>query len=223
MTLSEFNNLNISTVDEASRRDQAKELLGSYYSKSVAKKFEVQQYLNYLIYKKVDGSIGAKWKTKVPDLVQTIITESQAQELDPIFILAVIQTESQFNPNAKGSAGEIGLMQILPNTAQWISKRYGLKWRGDRSLYDPVTNIRIGVRYFAHLREEFPRKAYHYLPAYNMGPTNVRRIERRIGSVDAKGNLQKRDYAVRVMKNYSNIYAELAREKIQLERLAKAE
>lgn len=220
MTLAEFNQLNISEVDEEARREQARELLGAYYNSSVAKKFEVSQYLNYLIFKKVDGSLSAKYKAKVPELVQTIIADSQAYDLDPIFILAVIQTESTFNPKAKGTSGELGLMQILPNTAQWIAKRYGLKWKGDKSLYDPVTNVRIGIRYFAHLRKEFPRSAYHYLPAYNMGPKNVRRLDRKIGSVDHKGKPKKREYAVRVMKNYDNIYVRLAREKVNIERLA---
>lgn len=223
MTLAEFNALNISEVDEPTRREQARELLGEYYKSSAAKKFEVSSYLNYLIYKKIDGSIGAKYKAGIPDLVQAIIADCQQQELDPIFVLAVIQTESQWNPRAKGSAGEIGLMQILPGTAKWISKRYGLKWKGDKSLYDPITNVRIGIRYFAHLREEFPRSAYHYVPAYNMGPTNVRRIERKIGSLHSNGKPQKREYAVRVMKNYNGIYTQLAREKINIERLAKAE
>ena len=69
MTLAEFNSLNISEVDEGARREQAQELLGAYYNSSAAKKFEVSQYLNYLIYKKVDASLKAKWKPRIPELV----------------------------------------------------------------------------------------------------------------------------------------------------------
>ena len=88
--------------------------------------------------------------------------------------------------------------------------KYKEPWRGNRSLYDPITNIRLGIRYFAHLRSEFDGTAYHYLPAYNMGPANMRRIERKIGSLDGNGKVMKREYAMRVIKNYSQIYKEMA-------------
>lgn len=219
----EFNTLNIADVDDQLRIDQSRELLGSYYRGSLAQKFEGKQYLNYLIFKKVDSSLKSQYKDRVPKLVQTIITESKQFEFDPVFILAVIQTESSFNPRRVGSSGEIGLMQVLPTTAEWIARKYDIPWKGPQSLYDPSTNVRIGIRYFALLREQFDGRAYHYLPAYNMGAKNMRRIERKLGNVDGHGHLQKRQYAVRVMKNYMAIYQELASERIAIERLARAE
>ncbi|NVK33741.1 MAG: transglycosylase SLT domain-containing protein [Rhodobacteraceae bacterium] len=57
---------------------------------------------------------------------------------------AVVQVESNFNPKARGGAGEIGLMQIKPATAR------GLGFRGNsRSLYDPQTNLEWGMKYLA--------------------------------------------------------------------------
>lgn len=223
MSLNEFNSLNIADVDDSLRVDQSRELLGSYYRGSLAQKFEGQQYLNYLIYKKVDAALKSQYKSQVPELVQTIITESKQFEFDPVFVLAVIQTESSFNPRRVGSAGEIGLMQVLPKTAEWIAKKYHIPWNGDQSLYDPATNVRMGIRYFALLREQFDGRAYHYLPAYNMGAANMRRIERKLGNVDENGHIQKREYAMRVMKNYMTIYAELAEEKLSIESLARRE
>ena len=222
MTLVEFASLNIAKVDEGSRRDQARELLGAYYRGSSAQKLEGQQYMNYLVFKKIDQALRAKWKGSVPTLAQAIIAESQKHEFDPVFILAVIQTESTFNPEARGSAGEIGLMQILPKTGEWIAKKYRLPWKGVSSLLDPVSNVRIGIQYFAHLRSEFDGAAYHYLPAYNMGPKNMRRVEREIGSVDADGRVLKRDYAMRVMKNYFAIY-QMASDHTEIEKYARAE
>jgi soluble lytic murein transglycosylase len=210
MTLVEFNTLNLPEIDEDSRQDQARELLGSFYKGSMAQKLEGEQYLNYLVYKKIESSMAPEWKSKLPQITQVLIKECEKQELDPIFVLAVIQTESQFNSRAKGNAGELGLMQILPGTAEWISKKYKIPWRGDNSLYDPATNIKIGITYFAYLRSDFESRAYHSLPAYNMGPKNMRKITRNIGSVNDNGSLMKRDYALRVMKNYSLIYQEIA-------------
>jgi peptidoglycan lytic transglycosylase len=209
MTLVEFSMLNLPSVDEDSRQDQARELLGVSYKGSLAQRFEGEQDLNYLVYKKIEASMNDKWKSRIPEITEVLITESRQQELDPIFVLAVIQTESNFNTEARGTAGEIGLMQILPKTAKWISKKYKIPWKGSASLYDPVMNIKIGVAYFAHLRGEFDSRAYHYLPAYNMGPKNMRRVSRTIGSISAKGKIIKRDYAMRVMKNYTSIYEQM--------------
>lgn len=220
MTLVEFSTLNLPVVDEDSRQDQARELLGISYKGSLAQRFESEQQLNYLVFKKIESSMEERWQSRVAEITEILITESHNQELDPIFVLAVIQTESNFNTDARGDAGEIGLMQILPKTGEWIAKRNKIPWKGPSSLYDPVTNIRIGIAYFAHLREEFSSRAYHYLPAYNMGPKNMRRVSRTIGSISKDGRIIKRDYAMRVMKNYASIYEQLVATQKELGRVA---
>ena len=210
MTPVEFGSLQISNVDEGARQEQARELLGASYRRSFARQLEGQQNLNYLVFQQIEKGMGPQWKDKVPELTQAIITQSRELEFDPVFILAVIQTESSFNPNTRGSAGEIGLMQVLPPTAEWIAKKYKLNWNGGQTLFDPVTNIKIGIRYFDYLRSEFERTAYHYLPAYNMGPKNLRRVNRANGDTASDGRILKRDYAMRVMKNYTEIYSDMA-------------
>ncbi len=57
---------------------------------------------------------------------------------------AVVRVESNFNPRARGSAGEIGLMQIKPSTARMMGYRGTAK-----GLYDPETNIKFGMKYLA--------------------------------------------------------------------------
>jgi len=136
-------------------------------------------------------------------------------------VLAVIQTESQFNAYAKGTAGEIGLMQIKPSTAQWIAKKYNLPWGGASTLYDPIVNIKMGITYFAHLRSEFESRAHHYIPAYNMGPKNLRRTARELANVRDDHELLNRDYAGRVMKNYNIIYQQLVATREDLKRMAR--
>ena len=61
---------------------------------------------------------------------------------------AVVRVESNFNPRARGSAGEIGLMQIKPATARMMGDRGGSK-----GLYDPETNIKFGMKYLAMAHE----------------------------------------------------------------------
>ncbi|WP_377289776.1 lytic transglycosylase domain-containing protein [Rhizobium sp. SG2393] len=61
---------------------------------------------------------------------------------------AVIKVESNFNPKARGRAGEIGLMQIKPATARMLGYSGSAK-----GLYDPETNIRFGMKYLAMAHE----------------------------------------------------------------------
>nr|WP_256117169.1 lytic transglycosylase domain-containing protein [Shinella lacus] len=61
---------------------------------------------------------------------------------------AVVRVESNFNPRARGSAGEIGLMQIKPATARAMGYSGGAK-----GLYDPETNIKFGMKYLAMAHE----------------------------------------------------------------------
>lgn len=209
MSFVEFVKFNISPVNELARRDHSKELLGERYNGSAAQKLENASNLNYFVLREVKKQLGPEWSQYVPQLVQTIIEESRKYQLDPIFVLAIIQTESRFNPNAVGTSGEIGLMQVLPRTGEWIAKKYDLPWSGSSLLYNPIVNVKIGIRYFALLRKKFDQSAYFYLPAYNMGPLNVMRLNRDIASSDGEGNKIRFAYSEKVMSNYNLIYRRL--------------
>ncbi|MBP2558612.1 soluble lytic murein transglycosylase-like protein [Neorhizobium galegae] len=78
--------------------------------------------------------------------------------------LAVVRIESNFRPTVKGSAGEIGLMQIKPATARLMG------YRGpDYGLYDPETNIRYGMKYLAGAHELGGGKICGTILKYNAG------------------------------------------------------
>lgn len=78
--------------------------------------------------------------------------------------LAVVQIESNFRPTVKGSAGEIGLMQIKPATARLMG------YRGpDYGLYDPEINIRYGMKYLAGAHELGGGKICGTILKYNAG------------------------------------------------------
>jgi soluble lytic murein transglycosylase len=103
----------------------------------------------------------------------------------------------------RGSLDEIGLMQIRPGTAKWIIEKMNLKvkYRGEKTLLDPIQNIRIGAAFLSYLREKFDSHARLYLAAYNMGARNVDQ------SLDK--NIWPRDYPVHVMKYYVDFYSNL--------------
>lgn len=78
--------------------------------------------------------------------------------------MAVVQVESNFNPRARGSAGEIGLMQIKPATAR------GLGFRGaSKALYDPQTNLEWGMRYLAGAHKRASGDLCGTILRYNAG------------------------------------------------------
>ncbi|MFD1696474.1 lytic transglycosylase domain-containing protein [Roseibium aestuarii] len=77
---------------------------------------------------------------------------------------AVVQVESNFNPKARGSAGEVGLMQIKPATAR------GLGYRGStQALYDPETNLEWGMRYLAGAHQRAGGDVCGTILRYNAG------------------------------------------------------
>jgi soluble lytic murein transglycosylase-like protein len=80
--------------------------------------------------------------------------------VDPILVRAVIQVESDFNPNCVSNKGARGLMQLMPETA----RRYGVK-----QIHDPNDNIRGGVRYLADLLTRYSSDLPRVLAAYNAG------------------------------------------------------
>lgn len=216
MTPVEFSTLNMPPIDENARKEQAQELLGSYYDGSIAQSLEGQKDLNYLVFKKLESSLSREWKRWLPQITNELINESKKRDMDPIFVLAIVQTESQFNTYAKGTSGEIGLMQILPQTGEWIARKYQIPWTSPNSLYDPITNIKVGIAYFALLRSQFESMPHHYVPAYNMGPKNLRKVAREIANegVDEK-NLLNGAYGSKVMRNYRMIYQQLVQKKDQ--------
>lgn len=214
LTLALFNNFSfislrmpaaLERVHEAARVSHAKELLGKTYKGSDAQKIEGQKALNMMIQRKIQASLAPKFKSKARSIARAIITESAKYKLDPVFVLAVIETESKFNPEAIGGVGEIGLMQIRPETAEWMAEKMGMKWKGKDSLKNPSVNIKIGLAYMDYLRSKFTSKPVRYVSAYNMGPLNVRRLVAK--------NVVPEEYNSRVMKNYKELYAKITDKK----------
>jgi len=185
------------------RLEHARELLGSSYAGSLAEKTASLSSVTHFVYNTFQEKLDKKWKKHAANLTATLVAESGRHGFDPLFVMAVIQTESQFDPTIIGSFGEIGLMQIKPDTAKWIAQKQGIVWKGKNTLKNPVVNVRIGIAYMSFLRKNFGGAARHYVSAYNMGPANVRKL--------ASQSIQPREYASRVMTNYNQIYTQLVK------------
>lgn len=183
------------------RLTHARELLGKYYAGSSARAGEKIKKINSMIYHWTKEKLAKKYRKNYQAIAQTIIDESLKYEFDPVFLMSVIQGESSFNPRQIGSVGEIGLMQIRPTTGKWMAELTKQEWKGKQSLFDPVTNIKLGAAYLNYLRDKFDNHAQLYLAAYNMG-------QRKVASI-LEQNIWPKDYPVHIMKKYVEFYNEL--------------
>ena len=102
-------------------------------------------------------------------LARLIDEECEIYGLDPFLILAMIYVESKFDPVAVSNKGAIGLMQVIPGTGEFIAKKLGIPLNGNKSLFDPVINVRLGIYYFSSLIDRFG-SIDQALIAYNAGP-----------------------------------------------------
>lgn len=98
---------------------------------------------------------------------------SDLRELDPYLVMAVIRAESSFIADAQSPVGALGLMQLMPDTAQWIAERIGLNFP-EIDLFHPRYNIRMGTYYLRMLIDMF-EEVDTALAAYNAGMGNVGR------------------------------------------------
>ncbi len=131
-------------------------------------------------------------------LARVILKESSAYKVDPLLVMALIKTESTYYNWARSYKGAKGLMQLMPVTGRWAAGELDLEWDGDRTLFDPYANVRMGIHYLSVLREKYGEDTFLTLAAYNAGPSRLSRIIRR------GGNLPRR-YARKVLANYKDL------------------
>ncbi len=89
--------------------------------------------------------------------------------VDPLLIMALIKVESNFKENAVSRAGAVGLMQLMPQTAAWVSEKFDIAC----DINSTVDNIVIGIRYLQYLIDLYGGDLDMALRAYNAGPARV--------------------------------------------------
>jgi soluble lytic murein transglycosylase-like protein len=112
---------------------------------------------------------------------ESMIERAAAEfQLEPALLNAVMAAESGFNPKAVSAKGAIGLMQVMPATAE----RYGLRADKKRSisqkLTDPGINIRLAAHYLSDLEKMFPQQPELVIASYNAGEGAVQKYHNQI-------------------------------------------
>jgi soluble lytic murein transglycosylase-like protein len=115
---------------------------------------------------------------EVSRLSLAIAAESRRAGLPTELVLGVILVESDGYNFAVSEVGAMGLMQLMPSTAEAVARQVGLLWEGPATLFDPVSNVRLGVFYLRGLIERYGNWTTA-LAAYNWGPTRIaKRLQR---------------------------------------------
>ncbi len=126
--------------------------------------------------------------------------------LDESLVFAVIKAESGFDKEKVSSKGAVGLMQIMPKTAEYVSKEFFSGRKFD--LTNPGDNIELGCFYLAYLAEKFDNRE-EILAAYNAGEGNVKlwksRVKRSLAEEDIPFPETKK--YVRKVIQFSKVYS----------------
>lgn len=148
------------------------------------------------------------WQAIYPFPFANVITNwSQVRSLNPILVTALIRQESRFQPAIRSIAGATGLMQVMPETAEWIANQVQL----DRyNLEQPDDNIKLGTWYLDYTHQTYSDNSMLAVASYNAGPGNVAnwvkqtKLDDPDKFVEAIPFPETKDYVKAVFENYWN-------------------
>ncbi|CAB1262344.1 lytic transglycosylase domain-containing protein [Clostridium sp. HV4-5-A1G] len=124
---------------------------------------------------------------------EAVESASRKYGVDKNLIMAVIKQESGFNPQAKSSAGAMGLMQLMPGTASEL---------GVTNPYDVEQNVDAGTEYLRNMLNMFGNSKELALAAYNAGPGTLKNRGVNSSSDIVKLPYETRNYVQKVMQYY---------------------
>jgi tetratricopeptide (TPR) repeat protein len=157
------------------------------------------------------------WKNFYPlAYAKAIHVNAKIFNIDPYFVKGLIRQESLFNSQVQSRAGAIGLMQIMPETGRrlYANSKKSAPFNAT-ILFNPETNIQLGVQYINQLNKRFKKNKTHILISYNAGPHNLKKWLKRFSHlqdpdafIESIPYPETRKYVKKVLRNYG-IYQSL--------------
>ncbi|MEE9314726.1 MAG: transglycosylase SLT domain-containing protein [Rhizobiaceae bacterium] len=133
-------------------------------AKKTASKSTKKRSKKKTVVAKVSRKRGGKFSARRKRYARIIAKHARANGVPIRLAMAVVQVESSYRASARGAAGEIGLMQLMPSTARFIGYKGPLK-----RLYNPNTNIRYGMKYLGKAYKLGGRSVCGAILKYNAG------------------------------------------------------
>jgi soluble lytic murein transglycosylase len=149
----------------------------------------------------LEGRATGLTRAQIERVGRVVVREADRTGFTPGLIAALIHVESSGRNYVTSRAGALGLMQLRPDTAQAVAERLGIEWDGPQMLFDPETNVLLGVHYLAELYQRFGSVELA-LAAYNWGPTYIAEQQRARADVPD-------DYTNRVLRYYHSSAREI--------------
>ena len=149
------------------------------------------------------------WELAWPQAFREWVASAEQEfRFDPALVYAIMREESEYRPEVSSPAGALGLMQIIPPTANRIAAELALAGFEPTQLFDPALNIRFGTFYLRSLVARFEGSRPLAIASYNAGPEAVSRWLRLDGPqpddvfVDSVPYGETRRYVRRVLRSY---------------------
>ena len=122
---------------------------------------------------------GASWTLRLAKIVypfqyqDVFLREAEEDGVDPYLTAALARQESAFVPDIRSSANAVGLMQLLPETAEKLARSVGPQGFREELLEVPDVNVHLGTLYLRDLLRQYQGDVTRFLAAYNAGPHRV--------------------------------------------------
>ncbi|MBE0494555.1 MAG: transglycosylase SLT domain-containing protein [Thiomicrospira sp.] len=104
---------------------------------------------------------------------EPVMQNASKNNIEAAWIYSIMRRESAYQTHARSSAGAVGLMQLMPGTAQYVGKKLGYSRQQYRNLLDAQSNIELGSAYLAYLLARYNGHLVMATAAYNAGPKRV--------------------------------------------------
>jgi soluble lytic murein transglycosylase len=104
---------------------------------------------------------------------QEIRQSAENHNIDPFLIAAMIRVETNYKYHLESSKGALGIMQLMPDTANWIAQMMDMKNLTPEDLLKADINIHLGAWYMSWLTKHYNGNMLYAIAAYNAGQGNV--------------------------------------------------